>query len=47
LVDCGSKVEYQKLKSIGVILDGGMDRMVSKLQKDENARRLAGETTAA
>jgi peptide chain release factor 1 len=37
----------QNFQNIRAILDGDMDRMVSELQKDEKARLLAGETTAA
>jgi len=37
----------QNFQNIRTILDGDMDRMVSELQKDEKARLLAGETTAA
>jgi peptide chain release factor 1 len=37
----------QNFQNIKAILDGDMDRMVSELQKDEKARLLAGETTAA
>ena len=37
----------QNFQNIRTILDGDMDRIVSELQKDEKARLLAGETTAA
>ncbi|MGB8265642.1 MAG: peptide chain release factor 1 [Candidatus Velthaea sp.] len=37
----------QNFQNIKTILDGDLDRLVSELQKDEKARLLAGETTAA
>jgi len=37
----------QNFQNIRTILDGDLDRIVSELQKDEKARLLAGETTAA
>jgi len=37
----------QNFQNIKVILDGDMDRLVAELQRDEKARLLAGETSAA
>jgi peptide chain release factor 1 len=37
----------QNFQNIKAILDGDMDRLVLELQRDERARLLAGETTAA
>jgi peptide chain release factor 1 len=37
----------QNFQNIKAILDGDMDRMVTELQRDERARLLAGETSAA
>jgi peptide chain release factor 1 len=37
----------QSFQNIKVILDGDMEKLIVELQKDEKARLLAGETTAA
>jgi peptide chain release factor 1 len=37
----------QNFQNIKAILDGDMDRLVTELQRDERARLLAGETSAA
>jgi peptide chain release factor 1 len=37
----------QNFQNIKAILDGDMERMVNELQRDERARLLAGETSAA
>ena len=37
----------QNFQNIKAILDGDMDRLITELQRDERARLLAGETSAA